>query len=185
MTCPSCGRETSEAGRFCYHCGAALAAELTTTPPEPPRERTVVMPTPVGAPPPEQPPAAEAPTVLVAGSLPVTEASQAATSASAPPSAVPSTPRRATLAVVSLVAGILAFLTVCNALLFFLPSLVAVIAGLAALRQIDRSTGALGGRGLAVAGIGLGLLGALTTCGLGAFLTLALSPDFLRALGGP
>jgi hypothetical protein len=70
-------------------------------------------------------------------------------------------------------------------LLFFLPSLVAVIAGLVAIQQIDRSTGALGGRGLAVAGVGLGLLGALTTCGLAAFLTLALSPDFLRILGGP
>jgi hypothetical protein len=185
MTCPSCGRETSEAGRFCYHCGAALTPEPTPKPPEPPRERTVVMPTPVGAPPPERPPAAEAPTVLVAGGQLVAEASRAPTAASAPPSAALSTPACSPLAVVSLVAGILAFLTVCNVLLFFLPSLVAVIAGLVAIQQIDRSTGALGGRGLAVAGVGLGLLGALTTCGLAAFLTLALSPDFLRILGGP
>ena len=184
MTCPSCGREASESGRFCYHCGAALATDPTATPPEPPRERTLVMPTPVGTPPPEHPPAAEAPTVIVAGGRLVAEARQAPTSASAPPSAAPSTPSRSPLAVVSLVAGILAFLTVCNVLLFFLPSLVAVVAGLVALRQIDRSTGALGGRGLAVAGVGLGLLGALATCGLGAFLILALSPDFLLALGG-
>jgi hypothetical protein len=65
------------------------------------------------------------------------------------------------LAIVSLVAGIL--------WLYWIGSAIAVITGFVAFRQIERSTGAQGGRGLAIAGIALGLTG------LSIFLTLEIA----------
>jgi hypothetical protein len=62
-----------------------------------------------------------------------------------------STQRTNPLAIVSLVAGIL--------WLYWIGSVIAVITGFIAFRQIERSRGAQGGRGLAIAGIALGLVG--------------------------
>jgi hypothetical protein len=83
------------------------------------------------------------------------------------------------MALASLVFGILAFLTVCNFL--FIPSIIAIVTGVLARGQINRSGGLLTGSGMATAGIVLGILGALFLCALniGVFV---LNPDVMRAL---
>jgi hypothetical protein len=61
------------------------------------------------------------------------------------------TQRTNPLAIVSLVMGIL--------WLYWIGSAIAVVTGFIALRQIERSAGGQGGRGLAIAGLALGLAG--------------------------
>ena len=87
--------------------------------------------------------------------------------------------RRSGMALASLIFGILAFLTICN--VFFIPSIVAIVTGLIARGQINRSGGMLTGSGMATAGIVLGILGALFVCVLNIAL-FALNPDLMRAL---
>jgi hypothetical protein len=69
----------------------------------------------------------------------------------APPIQAYAQPPTNTLAIVSLIFGIL--------WIFWIGSLVAVITGHMATGQIDRSEGREGGRGLAVAGLVLGWIG--------------------------
>lgn len=77
-------------------------------------------------------------------------------------SATPLAARRTNpLAIISLVAGIL--------WLYWIGSAVAVVTGFIAFRQIDRSNGNQGGRGLAIAGLALGL------AGLSIYLTLEIA----------
>jgi hypothetical protein len=61
------------------------------------------------------------------------------------------------LAIASLVLGIV--------WIFGLSSIVAIVLGLRAMRAIDASDGAVGGRGLAIAGIAIGIAG-LASSGL-------------------
>ncbi len=90
-------------------------------------------------------------------------------------------PRRSGMALASLIFGILAILTICN--FFFIPSLVAIVTGIIARGQVNRSGGMVTGGGMATAGIVLGALGALFLClmNIGVFL---LNPDLIRSLQG-
>ena len=63
-----------------------------------------------------------------------------------------------TLAIVSLVTGILSFLQCCN---FFIMPIVAVVTGILAKKEIKQKPDQLTGDGLALAGIILGVLGFL------------------------
>jgi hypothetical protein len=74
-----------------------------------------------------------------------------------------STNRTNPLALVSLVAGIL--------WLYWIGSAIAVVTGLIAFRQVDRSGGTESGRGIAIAGMSLGLVG------LSIYLTLILAAN--------
>jgi hypothetical protein len=78
------------------------------------------------------------------------------------PPATPLVNRRTNpLAIVSLVAGIL--------WLYWIGSAIAVVTGFIAFRQIERCSGTQGGRGLAIAGLALGL------AGLSIYLTLEIA----------
>lgn len=73
-----------------------------------------------------------------------------------PPSpSPPPASRRSPAATFALVLGIISVI----GFLFVIPSIVAIVYGHSARREIDRSGGALSGRGLAVAGIILGWTG--------------------------
>ena len=79
-----------------------------------------------------------------------------------PPSSAPAQPPNSTMAIVSLVAGILGFTFVPT-----IGSIVAVITGYMAQKEIRASNGALGGQGLATAGLILGWIGvALSLIGI-------------------
>ena len=84
------------------------------------------------------------------------------------------------LAVISLVAGILGI-----SLFPFLGSIVAVITGVMARREIQESAGTLGGDGLATAGLVLGWIGigmgVLGFCAAGAFLAISLCAALFAA----
>src|SRR5262245_28519056 len=67
-------------------------------------------------------------------------------------------PRTSKKAVFSLIFGVLAF---CLSVLTGLP---AVILGIAGLRDIGRSAGAVGGKGLAIGGLIAGVVGSLLSC---------------------
>ncbi len=54
-------------------------------------------------------------------------------------------PRRSGMALASLIFGILAILTICN--FFFIPSLVAIVTGIIARGQVNRSGGMVTGGG--------------------------------------
>lgn len=90
-----------------------------------------------------------------------------------PPGGVPQTLPSSTTAIISLVSGILGL-----TLLPFVGSIVAVITGPMAKREIRESGGALGGEGIATAGIIIGwigiILGILAICGVGIVLLIPL-----------
>jgi hypothetical protein len=89
------------------------------------------------------------------------------------------TPPNSSMAIVSLVAGILG-LTIFP----LIGSIVALITGSMAKKEIRESRGALGGVGLAKAGVILGWIGiALSILGLCLFFILVLLPFLLIALG--
>jgi hypothetical protein len=96
-----------------------------------------------------------------------------------PPGGIPSTVPNSSMAVVSLVAGILG--------ITFLPligSIVAVITGYMARKEIQQSNGDLGGDGLATAGLVLGWVGiALSVIGVCIFGVLFAVPFCLVLLG--
>ncbi len=83
------------------------------------------------------------------------------------------------MAIVSLVAGILGF-----TFLPFIGSIVAVITGIMARREIEASRGALGGQGLATAGLVLGWVGVgLSVLGLCVFGAMFALPFCLALFG--
>ncbi len=92
---------------------------------------------------------------------------------------VPYSPPTSTLAIVSLVAGI------CGFTIFpFLGSIVAVITGPMAKKEILNSRGALGGEGLAKAGIIMGWIGiGLGILGICIGAAVVIVPLILVALG--
>jgi len=78
---------------------------------------------------------------------------------------VPLTPKTAGLAIASLVCGILAF---CIPLL---PGLIGIVLGIIAIRKINASNGALGGKGLAIGG--------LVSSGIATLITVIILPAML------
>jgi hypothetical protein len=91
----------------------------------------------------------------------------------------PSSPPNSSMAIVSLVAGILGLTIVPT-----LGSIVAVITGIMAKNEIRTSRGTLSGEGMAKAGVILGWIGiALTVIGVCFFGVLVLLPLLLVALG--
>lgn len=98
----------------------------------------------------------------------------------APPTATPKP--SSSSATLSLIAGILGI-----TLFPVVGSIVAVVAGYAARREIHASEGALGGEGLATAGIILGWIGlgmiVLGLCGVGLLFGVPLCIGLLAAVG--
>jgi Domain of unknown function (DUF4190) len=94
-------------------------------------------------------------------------------SAQTPPPSAPASPPTNTLAIVSLVSGILGL-----SVLFFIGSIVAVVTGIIAKRDIAGSGGTQTGEGLATAGVILGwvgiVLGVIGVCLFGASFLLPL-----------
>ena len=92
-------------------------------------------------------------------------------------------PPTSNLAIISLIAGILGF-----TLFPFIGSIVAVITGQMARREINESAGTLGGDGLATAGLVLGWvgvgLGVLGLCIAGAFLAVPFCGLIFAGLSG-
>ncbi len=91
-------------------------------------------------------------------------------------------PRSSSSATLSMIAGILGL-----TLFPFIGSIVAVVAGYAARREIRAADGALGGEGLATAGIVLGWIGiglmVLGLCGAGLLVGVPLCIGLLAAVG--
>jgi len=94
------------------------------------------------------------------------------TSSGRPPLPISPTPPTSTLAVVSLVTGILAWI-----LLPFIASIVAIITGHMAKNEIKKSAGGFTGDGLATAGLALGYVQ------LGLSLCICLPVIVLTAVG--
>jgi hypothetical protein len=91
----------------------------------------------------------------------------------------PYAPPTSSMAIVSLIAGILGL-----TIIPFIGSIVALITGSMAKKEIRASRGALGGEGLAKAGVILGWIGiALTIIGLCVFAVIVLIPFLLVVLG--
>jgi hypothetical protein len=197
MVCPNCGANNESEAAFCFNCGARLekppAAGSPTViiqPDAPPAAGSSTIrfdqddAPAVGSPtiriepgevPPIAPPAAFSPPPATpystqtfdapvpsqpAFGLPPTPA--AATPYSTPPLGTPAVVPNSTAAIISLVFGIVSW--------FALPligAIVAIVAGHMARGEIRRANGAVGGRGMATAGlvlgyanIALGLIGA-------------------------
>ncbi len=164
MFCPNCGASNEDDSIFCGNCGAVLesdqvpaedekTSEAVSTEPEPAEDLTAVprpAEAPVKLPPPPPPPPAYLP----------------------PAAATPSMPTSG-MAIASLVLGI-GGLTV----LPLLGSILAIVLGYMARRDIRQRPDQVSGDGLALAGIVLGWIsvgiavfgllafGALTACGL-------------------
>jgi hypothetical protein len=101
-----------------------------------------------------------------------------------PPPYQPAAQPNSTMAIISLIAGILG-LTVFP----IVGSIVAVVTGHMAKGEIARSNGTLGGSGLATAGLILGYVGlvllVLGLCGFGLFLGLPICLAIFSSLGAP
>ena len=95
------------------------------------------------------------------------------------PTGAPYTPPSSTMAIVSLIAGLLGL-----TILPTIGSIIALITGYMAKNEIRASGGALGGDGMATAGTILGWIGvALTVIGLCVVCVLVLLPMILIPLG--
>ena len=133
MYCPSCGKENPSGSAYCAYCGAKL--EAAAQQPSPP----VVPPAAPAAPPPAAPPP-------VSGAVPYGPQVPGAVPYPYPTApAEPSAPT-STLAIVSLILGVLGLFTM------GLSSIVGLILGIASLVQISKSQGRVRGSGVAVAG---------------------------------
>ncbi|MCX7791834.1 MAG: DUF4190 domain-containing protein [Chloroflexaceae bacterium] len=139
MLCPNCSAAVTQGQRFCDNCGIRLGADVASPDVQP-------LNAPIGQPP--IPPSVPAPP----------GAYQSQPGMYAPP-VVPNS----NMAIISLVAGVLAWLA-----LPLIGALVAVICGHLARKEIRESGGRLSGQGLALAGLIFGYVHlavvALTVC---------------------
>lgn len=139
MECGQCGKEISGSDAFCRACGAPTGAPVETA------ASTTQGTAGPGVPGLEESTTAEAPLAQALPTPPATAAPQP------PPSTVK--PRTSGWAVASLVMGILGWTC-----LFFVGSVLAIIFGAVARHEIKKSDGELKGKGLATAGLTLGIL---------------------------
>lgn len=157
MVCPQCGATSDEGQRFCYNCGARIDTQPAAAAPQP----SAFPPPPVMAPPPPQ-------------ALPPAPAPLAYDAYQQPGAYLPQAIPNSTLAIVSLVCGILSWVV-----LPFLAAIAAVITGHMARNEIRNSGGRVSGDGLAMIGLVLGyanlVVAGLGVCGLIAFFVLAVA----------
>ena len=144
--CPYCGVEIFGAPRNCHTCGRLLT-EPTPAPAQPPPPTGPPLPGPYGAPPPWATPQPGAPWYPQPQQYEYVYGQQYAY-----PQATRSTNG---MAIASLVLGIVGALG-CT---WFIPSILALVFGYIARRQIRESGGAQAGLGFTTAGIILGWLG--------------------------
>lgn len=171
MVCPNCGANNDSSAAFCFNCGTRLeqapaAAGLPTInipPDERPFDVPTMSPPPFGLPP--QTPPVGSPTIRIqhdaqriapppaSGPPPFSvPASQLpATPYSTQPFGAPVVIPNSTAAIISLVFGIVSWFV-----LPFIGAIVAIVAGHMARGEIRRSDGAIGGKGMATAGLILG-----------------------------
>lgn len=149
MVCPHCGANNDSTAAFCYNCGTRLEQQpsaagsptIRIQPDELPFAPPTLAAPSLDAPNPAPNPA---PFSLPSAQLP-------ASPYGAPPLGVPGVVPNSTAAIISLVFGIVSW--------FALPvigAIVAIVAGHMARAEIGRSGGAVGGRGMATAGLILG-----------------------------
>lgn len=164
MVCPRCGANNDNNEQFCYNCGLKLEGSGQGQPqgapgvPPPP----TAPPAPYGqgsgygSPPPygQQPPAYGQQPPAYGGYQQPYGAPQ-----------YPQMQPNSTAAIVSLIAGIVSWLA-----FPVISAIVAVIAGHMARGEIRRSNGALGGGGMALAGLILGYLNILIVVGVFCFI---------------
>ena len=165
MVCPNCGANNDNTATFCFNCGTRLEKpqEVAQAPAAPtptgsptiriePGELPPIIPPPTFSPPPAtsyttqqfDAPAASPPFTLPTSSAP-------ATPYASPTMGAPGVVPNSTAAIISLVFGIVSW--------FALPligAIVAIVAGHMARGEIRRANGAIGGRGMATAGLVLG-----------------------------
>lgn len=157
MVCPHCGATSDEGQRFCYNCGARIESQPAAGAQQP------------GAFPP--PPAAVLPPQQEQG-LPPAPAPLQYGSYQQPGGYVPQAIPNSTLAIVSLVCGIVSWVV-----LPVLAGIAAVITGHMARNEIRQSGGRVSGDGLALIGLVLGYanlaVAALGVCAMIAFIVLA------------
>lgn len=139
--CGACGAELGAGSRFCSRCGAVASGEpeATATDASAPPEQAAAPTGASAASPPPPPPPATPPPVVQSPEPPT------------PVVVMQQGPSTSGFAIASMVLGIL--------WLYWIGSILALVFGYVAKGQIDRSGGALGGRGMAIAGIVLGWIG--------------------------
>ncbi len=128
MFCPNCNAAVTQGQRFCDNCGLRLSTDMA----------------PASAPTLQAPISQQSP-------LPPSEQSQPTTYQAQPGIYAPAVVPNSNMAIISLVAGILAW-----AVLPVIGALVAVVCGHIARKEIRESGGRLAGQGLALAGLILG-----------------------------
>lgn len=154
MECPECGKESDS--KFCPDCGSSLAGQPPMPPPAgiKPPGRTPKPPPPPPAKvdlankPPKPPPPPPVP-----GEVPAGGPESPAEGPVPPPPHTGTRQKTSGWAVASLVMGILGFTC-----LFVLGSVLAIVFGFIGRSDISRSQGAKSGKGLATAGIVLGIV---------------------------
>jgi len=144
MFCPNCNAVVTQGQRFCDNCGLRLSADVA----------------------PASAPTLQAP-ISQQPSLPPFEQTQPATYQAQPGIYAPAVVPNSNMAIISLVAGILAW-----ALLPVIGAIVAVVCGHIARKEIRESGGRLAGQGLALAGLILGYTQLAITVLFGCFLLI-------------
>lgn len=151
MVCPQCGATSDEGQRFCYNCGSRLDSQAASSP------QPVAVASPQGGQP-LPPPAPIQPTGYP----------QPGYQQPAPGAYLPQAIPNSTMAIVSLVSGIISWV-----LFPIIAAIAAVITGHMARREIRNSGGRLSGDGLALIGLVLGYANlALAFLGICAFIAI-------------